>query len=183
MPEKFICERCGKEFFRRLSRAARFCSRACFITPWQERFWKYVEKTDSCWIWIGHKRGGYGQLSLGMSNKQPNVDTHCLSWILHFGEIPAGMDVCHSCDNRACVRPDHLFLGTAQDNSNDAVKKMRHAFGERSGCAKLTEDDVREIRELYNHGRRDWKNIAPYYGVSNTAIGYAARGETWKHLQ
>jgi hypothetical protein len=182
MPIQITCQRCGIGFSARPSSTAKFCSRQCFIIPWQIRFWKYVEKSDGCWNWTGNKRDGYGQLSVGLTHDNSPVDAHRLSWILNFGEIPEGLEVCHHCDNHSCVRPDHLFLGTRKQNAEDCVSKMRQAYGVKNGLAKLDDDAVREIRALYRKGFRNWAKIAPIFGVSNSAVGYAARGQTWKHV-
>lgn len=91
----------------------------------EQRFWDKVEKTESCWRWHGAKNDfGYGRINLGGRNE--GVDrAHRVSYRLHFGEIPKGKVVCHSCDNPECTRPDHLFLGTKQDNSLDMIRKGR----------------------------------------------------------
>lgn len=95
--------------------------------PLKDRFWSKVVKTDTCWIWIGAgstSKKGYGQIRLpGAKGRQTSA--HRVSWILHRGEIPIGLDVLHKCDNPPCVNPDHLFLGTNQDNVNDKVSKGR----------------------------------------------------------
>lgn len=98
--------------------------------PWQERFWKYVEKTDGCWWWRGACQGDrlrYGFMSAGSVARR--IKAHRLSWELAHGEIPTGLCVCHKCDNPLCVRPDHLFLGTQKDNSQDMVRKGRQRRG------------------------------------------------------
>lgn len=90
-----------------------------------DRFWLKVKRTRGCWIWTGSVNAkGYGQMSQGRRGLRP-LQTHRVSWQLHYGQIPDGLLVLHSCDNPRCVRPDHLFLGTAADNTADMVAKER----------------------------------------------------------
>lgn len=93
---------------------------------------------------------------------------HRVSWVLHRGPIPEGLFVCHTCDNPPCCNPEHLFLGTAKDNKDDSVAKNRHAFGERSGNAILTDAQVREVMERYKPGKA--ARLAKEYGVTSTCI-------------
>ena len=96
----------------------------------ETRFWSKVNKTDGCWLWTGYRfHAGYG----GFHESQPKRTVrlaHRVAWELTNGLIPDGLHVCHTCDNRSCVRPDHLFLGTNADNVADKVAKGRQAKGE-----------------------------------------------------
>ena len=134
-----------------------------------ERFWSKVNKdTESgCWEWTASCRRGYGQFKFNDRNQ----GAHRVSWQIHNGEIPHhdsyhGMCVLHHCDNRKCVYPKHLFLGTDQDNSFDMVKKNRQAKGESQWKAKLTTEQVRIIRYWWSLGNMSKKRIAKFFGVT-----------------
>lgn len=119
------------------------------------RFWKYVKKSDGCWMWTGCTSRGYGTLS--SKRGQAPYKAHRLSWIIHYGDISSEVEVCHKCDNPGCVRPDHLFLGTHGDNMLDASAKKRlrmyrHGHGEENNAATLTDEEVKRIREEYTNG-------------------------------
>lgn len=145
------------------------------------RFWKFVSKgnEDECWTWKGAKtNNGYGAFSVGIKR----ISSHRFSWQLHFGEIPKGMVVCHKCDNPPCVNPNHLFLGTNAENQGDKKMKGRAARGEGNYKAKLTESDVREIRDLLKEGLSA-REIARKFNVRHAAILTIKSGKNWSWLK
>lgn len=163
-----------------------------YVAPIEERFWPKVEKTDSCWLWTGPKlRFGHGYIGRGGSNA-PKVLAHRLAWELTSGPIPSGMFVLHKCDVPNCVNPKHLFLGTKADNSRDMVSKGRSRRGEHHQTGKLTEVQVREIRERWasrplvnsrvaRFGPDSMAAIARDYGVSPGTVLNIIKGKAWTH--
>lgn len=154
--------------------------RQCSSCRWDvERiFFSHIEKTDSCWIWKGTiSVYGYGQIQVG----KKHVHAHRYSWIFHKGVIPEKMFVCHSCDNTKCVNPNHLFIGTAKDNSKDMVYKKRHCFGEKNGNHKYSESTIRLIVDMYNTGL-SIRSVSKKMGIPFSTIQQVLSKKEWKHL-
>lgn len=200
------CAVCRKDFVtypsyqRRRPNGAKYCSRRCWsysarhsealrqdakrqMRTWlksPERFWDNVGKTDGCWLWKGVRfPTGYGLSSC-------HTYAHRMAWELTYGRIPAKLFVCHHCDNPPCVRPDHLFLGTAKDNTQDAVRKGRWDKHIRRGESHpghlLTEKMVRQIMVWYGEGKRA-KEIANLLAVRNiSTVKMVYGGYSWNHI-
>lgn len=126
-----------------------------------DRFFAKVQKTDSCWLWVGFRNSlGYGDFWVGRGK---HMNAPRVSWMLHNGEIPKEIDVCHKCDNPRCVNPEHLWLGTAKDNLGDMFQKKRNPnrvewnklnrhrikFNEDRYNCKITANQVLEMRSKY----------------------------------
>jgi hypothetical protein len=140
------------------------------------RFWEKVQVSDGCWLWTASRfANGYGQFTLRKGEKRY---AHRMAWELHYGEIPAGMMVCHRCDTRACVRVSHMFLGTSQDNTDDMVSKKRQQHGEGHALSKLTEVEVREIKTSL----LPQKNLANRFGVSIATVSLIKSGKRWSYV-
>jgi hypothetical protein len=152
------------------------------VRPKEDLFWEKVKKGPGCWEWIAGMRGGYGAFK---SDNKKVVGAHCFSYELAFGPIPKGLCVCHSCDNRRCVRPSHFFLGTYDDNNQDMRRKGRshgyRRYGEDNHSAKLTEQQVREIRRL-SAKRCSQKHLAEQFGVSKSLIYYIQKNLIWESV-
>lgn len=139
-----------------------------------ERFWAKVSKAEGCWLWLaGQYSNGYGEFFY-------RGRLHCahrVAWELTHGVIQEGMSVCHSCDVRQCVRPDHLFLGTQSENLSDMDRKGRRWIGP----CKLTDDQVRSLRQLRNGGQ-DLRSLATEFGISETQVSAIARRRYYKRV-
>lgn len=115
-------------------------------------FWGYVRRTDGCWMWTG----------------------------THGEPIPKGRMICHTCDTPLCVRPDHLYVGTARTNARDRVERDRGAYGERSGAARFTEADILAIRALAP--TMTLQEVGRQYGTDPAHISRIVRGEVWERV-
>lgn len=149
----------------------------------QERFWAKVDKRgpDECWLWTARITSGYGSIG-GGGHSGRSLSAHRVSWELHNGPIPAGVHVLHRCDNRLCVNPAHLFLGTPADNMADRDAKGRQAAGEKNGVAKLTDNDVRTIRATYAKGGVTQEALARSFNVHQGLISGIIARRRWRHV-
>lgn len=158
--------------------------------PPEQRFWKKVDKDGPiiyehlgpCWVWTASSYGsGYGQFVVRAGLI---VGSHRFSWEIHFGIIPNKLQVLHKCDNKACVNPNHLYLGTTKQNSDDAVDRGQIGVGEVRWNHKLTDEKVMEILTLYISGDRRYGQTAlsRRYGMSQSVIHEVVLGKTWKHI-
>jgi len=177
------CQVCGREFYATPSRIVRnkaqTCSYECGskrrIRPLEERIWEKVKKTEGCWLWQGMKnQDGYGLICSKGHNGKPWL-VHRVIWELTNGSIPDGMQVLHHCDMPACVRPEHLFLGTQADNIADMLRKGRQNLG-----TKLCLVEVKAIRERYTDGGMTFTGLSREYGVCRETIAKVIYGKTWK---
>jgi hypothetical protein len=215
MPVTRLCLVCHAPFTRKpsdfLNDNGKYCSKACYGHATSQRasadlaarFWSRVNKTDTCWLWTGYVQAyGYGTLII---DKRMQM-AHRVSYEMAYGPILPGLFCLHHCDTPACVRPDHLFLGTQGDNMRDMVSKNRHfavthperqARGDQSGPrlhpermargeqhvrAKLTEAQVREIRQLHATGQWSYGRLCIHFGVHKTTIALIIQRKNWKHL-
>lgn len=146
-----------------------------------ELFWKQVEKkTDAeCWLWNGAvTKQGYGRFL-------QTISAHRFSFLIHKGQIPAGLFVCHHCDVRLCVNPSHLFSGTASENNEDMRRKGRAVSTEVRAriMGNISEDDVRFIRKIYVPFKMSVRKIATQYGFPYKSVENAVNPNCWKHVK
>ncbi len=198
---EYVCANCGAKFERypmNATRAARpqYCSSACFGLMLEkrageaflERFFSRIKfgADDECWEWQGRRdyRSGYGRIDFrrpGEDRARPRV-VHRVAFQLMRGEIPDGLDVCHTCDNPPCCNPHHHFLGTQTDNNADRHAKGRTRAGlvqgSKVGTSKLTEPEVLAIVAA----KRTNEDLAEHYRVSKDAIVAIRKGVNWSWL-
>lgn len=182
---KYICKcSCGtkRSLFRHNLLKGRTSHCGCKSRSLDERFWEKVDKSGDCWIWTGAKDlCGYGRVSIGGKV----CSAHRASYELAYGKIEEpSFEVCHKCDEPACVNPNHLHLGTHKENMREAVIRNRfskRARGESHHNSKLSEEDVRFIREEYNKGA-GIRYLARKFGVSKVPISRIVKGLAWRHV-
>ena len=152
----------------------------------ESRFWDKVDRRnpEECWSWQAATNGkDYGYFK----TQGRLVLAHRLSWELANGPIPSGLCVLHCCDNRRCVNPAHLWLGTVIDNNRDMKEKGRArsgiSRGRRNGRAKLIQSTVKEIRSLYMEGNYTQQALAMQFDLSPSQIGRIVRRESWRWLE
>jgi hypothetical protein len=138
-----------------------------------------------CWHWVGPRTDlGYGRMTNARNYGVHEIAAHRVSWTLFRGAVPAGLSVLHRCDVRACVNPDHLFLGTQADNVLDMARKGRGRttprYGESNPCARLSAADVDAIRSAHAAGETQIA-LARRYGVGAMTISRVIRRHTWRY--
>jgi len=150
------------------------------------KLWRYVTKhgrkvkyvRGRCWEWFGGTNNtGYGQIYAEGRFQL----VHRISAELVNGPVPNGLCVCHSCDNKLCVRPSHLFIGTRKDNLQDMTNKNRRARGASMGMAKLDDGKVVRIRLLHKWGMT-CADLSRKFGVTNGTMSAVLNRKTWRHV-
>lgn len=183
MDEKRKCQ--TKECDNFITRRGTRCNHCCYlkqkygsydhkVESREEFFWRNIKKTDSCWLFMGCKNNqGYGRMSI----KCKNMAAHRFSWNVHFGTIPINMFVLHKCDIRNCVNPEHLFLGTHEDNMKDMAHKGRQIPGNR----KLELLEIKSIKNLIKSGERNYV-IAKKFNMDASTISNIRHGKHWSNI-
>jgi len=145
-------------------------------------FWQLVEagQPGECWRWRGTKnpKGYSNQIEIAGRGEQRRA--HVWAYVLLLGDVPEGQCVCHNCDNRECVNPLHMFLGSRSENHADMVSKGRHACGEKNGAARLAKVVALQIRERYERGGVTQKQLAEEFGISRAQVSNITRGHQWR---
>jgi hypothetical protein len=179
------CLHCGAPLARRDAKS--FCSVVCLrqrvFSREANRFWSKVSKGQDCWEWTGKRNShGYGQFWAAAQRQEL---AHRAAWRLAGNEPLGDRPLLHSCDNPACVRPDHLAPGTHLQNYHDARRRGRlpSRFGELNGRTKLRPGQADQIRERYVPGVTSLKSLATEFGISVSYVSAILRGHTWSSVR
>lgn len=187
------CQQCGETFqvYESVARKGKglFCSKSC-KSSYQNaarvksdpvvRFNSYVDRSGDCHVWTGTIDTGTGYGVITVDGKK--IGAHVFAWQIANGEKPPkGIHVRHTCDNRPCVNPKHLLLGTPLDNARDCVERNRHPKGEDSARSLLTEREVCDMRRYADRGFSQ-RSIAAIFGVSRSCVVAVVKRQTWKHV-
>jgi hypothetical protein len=188
------CAICGREFpCKPYEKAGHrmYCSRACRDKARRRRsqatiparLWKHVVKGDGCWEWVGATTRGFPVLTLtneqGVSTQR---SARRVSYELHYGPLPAAARVLVTCENQMCIRPDHLQRATPAEVGRQQAEQGRTAHGAGVTSAKLSEQQVREIRARYAAGGVSQTKLAKEFGLAQGTVGELLRRETWRHV-
>lgn len=142
-------------------------------------FWGKVRKTSTCWLWLGH----IDENGRGRTGKSGGAGIAArVAWEKTNGPIPKGKCVCHRCDNPACVRPIHLFLGTKKQNSEDMTSKGRQSRGAHRPLSKLTDKGVIQLRNRRLAGE-SLADLAAEFGITRANVSMIVRNKRWKHVR
>lgn len=203
MKAQAICYRCKNEFvYDAWESNGKYCSTKCIRSPKKEKlprfewkkateeqklqriteaFEKSVIKGNKCWEWLGNiYPNGYGKFPCSINGVRPSA--HRISWMIHYGIIPPDKIICHTCDNRSCTNPQHLFLGTQADNIRDMHEKNRGMIGQTHVNSKLKKDDVIIIKKLLKD-RQSHTFISKQFNVCRATITSIKTGKTWAHIK
>lgn len=134
-----------------------------------------VDLSGDCFAWTGAKTEGYGRIK----HSGKDMLAHRASYIFFRGEVPGDLFVCHGCDNPACIRPDHLFLGTVKENAEDCFRKDRTAHGEKNHHHRITAEIAAEIYEACKAGLISQRAIAEKYNIDQSEVSRIKTGIRW----
>ena len=147
-----------------------------------DRFWEKVDirREDECWEWQASidKVTGYGRFNLYGNNEHAQR----VSWVIVYGHLDKEFHVLHKCDNRKCVNPKHLFLGTNLDNIQDKISKSRQSKGIERPAHKLNDKKIQRIRSLHKSGMYSQSALSKIFGVSDSQISLAVNYKSWRHV-
>lgn len=193
------CLHCGTQFDRTSCRQVsdfkekKYCSKKCAFEnkkgnnhhsykPLTERIKENIKIDDNgCWIWTGYKRWAKSRMVYGaLKVNGKHMLAHRASYEAFKEPIPVGLSACHKCDVPLCVNPEHIFLGTTEDNMKDMASKFRGTHGEKGVHSKLTASQVLSIRAMA--GTKYHREIAKEFNVSTVTITQILNRKYWKHI-